>query len=216
MKIAIYNYFEILALVASVIYLPRLRLSVLKMFPIFLFLTVSVELGSKYIRSISPSFNANWVYNIFIAAQILFFLYLLNKESKHERTKKLTTVFIICFLLFHSINIVIGQGISAFNYHSYLLGSFFVIISSFLFLSELIDSPDEIRIVRVPMFWVSTASLVFFTGTFFYFLFFYFLVTKKMDIDGSLFRTILTILNILFYSLLILGFLCSRKEAKQS
>lgn len=215
MNISISNYLEALALLVSIASLARLRLSSLKYFPVFLALTVFVELGSKYLRMSNPSLNVSIVYNIFIAFQIAFFLFLLYNESFTSYRKKIILSLTLFYLFFYLFNLNFIQGYNIFNYYSYLVGSFFVVVSSLFYLSELIALPDEVQLFSRPMFWITTAALVFFTGTFFYFLFYYFLVFKKMDANGSLFRSILTILNVLFYSLLIIGFLCSEKKTKQ-
>jgi len=212
-SLAIHNYLEILALVVSLIFYPRLKSSSLKLLPVFFLITVIVELGSKVLKVYYDYKNTSWLYNIYIMIQISFFPLLYFFCSKEKRKKLIFKFVLFLFLIFHFINILFYQGLYNFNYISYLFGSVLVIFSSFLFFLELIDEGREVILVKLPLFWITSAAILFFTGTFFYFLFFYFLINKA-DINGNLFRKILTILNIFYYSFLIIGMICRGRVKK--
>ena len=211
MQLSLFIILEVLALVVSLIALPRYGTSFLKYFPVLLLLTLVVEVASQLLSS-QWGIRSGWLYNILIGIQLLFYLLLFYRENRNPRFRRIASISIGLFLLFFFINILFGQGPQDFNYFTYLAGSFLVFFNACLLLIWLIQSAEEQPLLRQPLFWITGAALIFFTGTFFYFLFWYFLVIKQIDTNGALFLNLLYVLNIVYYGLLITGFLCPTRK----
>lgn len=202
--LALHNYMEFLALIISFFYFSRLRISILKTLPYFLLITVIIENTSIILSSYLHETNTSWLYNIFIGIQIYFFHLLFLKFTEKRRIWNIFLYSTLIYSSFYFINISIIQGPHIFNHYSYLLGSFFIIVNSSFCFFELIERNLSQSMFQEPFFWINSAALLFFTGTFIYFLFWYYLVEQSID-NGELYRNILTVLNLLFYSLIIIS-----------
>ena len=191
----------------------RLRGTYLRFYPALLIITIIAENISIILSSKYRIFNTSIVYNIFIFLQIIFILGFYLVETKKNLMFRLYAGFIVTFILFAITNMFFIQKIYEFNQLTYLLGSLFIIVSSCIFLYQLIEQIEDESLFTNSFFWITISNLIFFTGTFFYFLFWYYLVKKNVD-NGNLFRSLLTILNIVFYTLIIIGFLCRKKSLR--
>ncbi len=211
--LAIHNYIEALALAMSLLLLPRLRHSSLRFLPVLLSITVASEMLSITLSATFKINNTAWVYNFFIGLQAIFFFSFYYFLSLKKSIKQIAFFSMLIYGVFYAINLSAIQGFFTFNHLSYLLGSFLVIINSLLCFVELIETNHQSSLIKNSIFWINCASLIFFTGSFFYFLFWYYLVQNAVD-DGSLFRNILTVLNLAFYTLIIIGLLCLKKNQK--
>ena len=212
MRLAIHNYAEILAFTIGFIMLTRLRVPMLKLLVAFLFLTVLVELSSLYLTTNFIIKHSTKIYNFYIGVLIIFFLFFLFVAFKKKINKKITTYAMFVFLIFYIININGWQKLNNFNYFSYLLGALFLIILSCMYFFELLGKGE--KIFTNSFFWIASAVLFFFSSTFVYFLFWYFLVQKNADTNGSLFMILIQIINVIFYLLIIVSFLCQLKKEK--
>lgn len=213
MQLSLYIILELLALLFSLAFFRQLRVSFLRLFPLFLLLTVSVELGSQWIYYYFK-LGTGWLYNIFIGVQMLFFLSLFFVENRNHKRKNIALTSGLIFLLFYIVNLLFLQGVTNFNYISYLVGCFLLMINACIFFLELISRSESEGFFKQQLFWVTSGILVFFTGSFFYFLFWYWLVIRNVDSNGHLFRVLLDILNIVFYCALIIGFICPAPSRK--
>lgn len=193
--------------------IPRLRHSSVRFLPVLLFITVACESLSIILSAEFKIYNTAWVYNIFIGCQAIFFFTFYYFQAIKKSIKKAAFFCMTAYSLFYAVNIFTIQGFFVFNHLSYLCGAFFIIINSFLCFIELIETNFQLSIFKYSVFWINCASIIFFTGTFFYFLFWYYLVQNSVD-DGSLFRNILTTLNLIFYTFIIIGLLCLKKNQK--
>lgn len=213
MHLSLFIILEFLAFGCSLLCFRRLRTSFLKWFPLFLLVTLMVESGSQWLYMIYKV-NTGQLYNLFICIQIVFFLMMFYTESKRFLTKRITLISICVFVSFYILNLVLIQGTFSFNYISYLVGAFLIILNACLYFMEIISNDYPTPLTKQPQFWITSGTLIFFTGSFFYFLFWFYLVNRNIDSDGSLYRLILNVLNIIFYTSLIVGFLCPKPIRK--
>lgn len=214
MKLAVHNYAEILAFGIGVVSLPRLRFRVLQWLVAFLGLTLLVELAGFYLPASFIIKHAAKYYNGFIGVQISFFLLCLLKATQKRQNREIIKAMLVIFALIFVINLAAIQGISTFNHITYLNGALFLIIASCLFFFELLSTESTDALFRNNMFWLAASILFFFTSTFVYFLFWYYLVIKELDKEGVLFQILMQVINVVFYSLIIISLLCQMKERK--
>lgn len=191
----------------------KLRDTYLRYYPALLLITIITENISIILSSRYRFNNTSPIYNVFIFIQVLFILGFYIAEVRKLKQVILFKIFAGAFTIFALTNVLFIQKVYEFNQLTYLLGSVFIVIASCMFLYVLIDQIEDKSLFTYSFFWITSANLIFFTGTFFYFLFWYYLVKKNID-NGILFRIILTILNTIYYILTIIGFSCPKKDQK--
>lgn len=77
-----------------------------------------------------------------------------------------------------------------------------------------IKAKDGLNITDIPLFWILTALLLFYSGIFFFNIG-YFIVINQEEKPAALLRNFIsTTMNILLYLLFIYGFICSFKTRK--
>ena len=213
MKLEPHNYLELLALLTGILTFTRLRSLQSRAILLFLFVTVMVELSSLYITTQVIMKNSTRIYNFYIYFLVVFFMFYLYRSFKGIGYKRAGLVFFWAFTVFYLLNILFWQQLDQFNYFSYLAGSVLLIILACLYLFELLEAADE-GILANESFWVTSGILFFFTGTFVYFLCWYFLVDQAADKNGQLFRVLIQVINVIFYLLLSISFICQAGKKK--
>lgn len=203
-------YFEILCFLCCLIVFKQQRTSILKLFYIYLPVVLFTEISSYYIR------QNHWVYNGFILFQFIifsiFFYSIINKPA----IKKLILFLMAVFYSFFFFNLFMGQGILKFNYYSVILLSLILIIFSGCFLLQIADEETTVSFWRLPFFWISVSCLLFFSGSFLYFSAWDALVNSKNDEKGKLYDLLFQVLNVIHYTTLSIGFLCTINIQKRS
>lgn len=86
------------------------------------------------------------------------------KSKKIGRLLLLTVVFFITFTL---TNVFFIQGVGSNNSYTLSLRAVICICMSLIYFYVLIKELPAERITRLPMFWINTAVLIYFSGTFF-------------------------------------------------
>ena len=124
-------YFEIAALIASIIFWRRIQHTILKWFIPFLAFIVAVELTGRYIGKVLRQPNV-WLYNISIPIEYLFISFIFYSYYRKRANQYLAMWFLILFTVFVLFNITLIQGMNKFNTNTLVFGSFFL-WSSFQF-----------------------------------------------------------------------------------
>ena len=133
-----------------------------------------------------------------------------GKVLKYRWYKKALIPMIIIFWvisLFLSIGI---EGVENENALSLVVSYFLVVVFASVYHFQLLSNPQKNEgLFRQPFFWINTAHLFFFLGTFFQMGFDAYLEKKMPDaaIDA---RTISHVLNLALYSLYLVGFTCKQ------
>ena len=123
---------------------------------------------------------------------------------------RVTTAFI--FLVFTFINIFYIQGFRKFHTISYRVGAIMVVTWCYLYFRQLMQSSEQIILIKNPFFWISSGLLIFYPGFFFYFSAFDYIVYRKIKYSGELFTIISNTVNILLYSFFVIALLCPKKN----
>ena len=207
------NYFEMSAFFISVLTYSKLRGTAFRLFPFFLLFITLVELAGRYIRIVLHQHN-NWLYNISTTLEFIFYAYIFEKCLKDRGYKKLTLRFILFCPVLVLANLLFIQGFTSFHSYTMVLGSFFMIIFCCLFFYEVLLTPLELELYRVPMFWISTGILFFYLGDFSYDLAYNLIVKYEVDSGRKLFTSINNNLILVLYSCFIIAFLCKRSPPR--
>jgi hypothetical protein len=207
------NYFELAALIISILCYPRLKGTPFRTFPFFLFFIVLVEVAGRYISAVLYQKNL-WLYNISTTFEFVFYAYIFGHQLREPAFKKAVFSFMIVYPVIVLLNLLFIQGINEFHSYTMVLGSIFMIIFCCRYFYELLQSPLEGHLLRDPMFWISTGILFFYLGDFSYNLLFNLLQKYAANMGGKLFRSINNNLILILYSCFIIAFLCRKNPRK--
>jgi hypothetical protein len=209
-KFPLYFWFEVLAMIISVISFARLKGSVLIYFVPFLFLIVLYEFGTFQAWFVINRSN-HWAANIMSTIEILFYCYIFYTALSGEKNKRIVLFTSIALVVYTIFNMIFIQGLFRFHTISYRVGSIVIIIFVYLYFKQLLNNEAYLRLRTIPFFWISVGLLFFFAGFFVYFCAFDFVAYTTIKKYASLFLVTSSALNILLYSFISIGLLCQKK-----
>jgi len=178
-------------------------LSYLRWFPFFLLLTVVVEVGSWTFRKY---LNLVLLYNLFTAFEFDFYLFTILLIIKSAKVKRIILYTISVYSLLVILNVSFVQ-IRHFHTITYSIGCLLVVAACIYYFFEIFQSPQSVHLTREPAFWICSGLLFYYCCTFP-------LVGLWNQFHGlprvihKNIKTILSLLNILLYSLFSIAFLC--------
>lgn len=157
--------------------------------------------------------NMNIVPNIWDIINFPLAVLFYRKRFHWEKKNRFATIIIIAFVFLTLINLIFIQG--AFNYNGYssaFASVCFIVISLTYFYVLIQQLPTE-SITKLPMFWINTAVLIFYSGTFLLFLTADYLI-KVLNNNLVEFWMIHHYIGLIFYSILSYALLLVRAQHK--
>ena len=156
----------------------------------------------------SNEVHNEWLYNVFFVIEFSFFVLAIFKEISNLFYKRIIAFFYFSYIILVIINIIFLQPITQFHIYTFTFGSFVMVITSSLFLYELVNNTED-DFFREPFFWICTGLLFFYTGNFLLMSSLNYVNTNFKGLAKKLFL-ITELLSILEYLLFIMAFLCRR------
>jgi hypothetical protein len=200
-------YFEIAALLTSIIFWKKLKTPRLRWLLPFLLFIVVIELLGRHIRIDLHAPNA-WLYNISVPIEYIFYAFLFAPYYKNKFSKITVKLFLFIFPVWGLINILFVQGFYNFNTNFLKTGSFFMILFCLLVFIELLMSEELINPFRQPVFWIACGLFLFNAGEFTYNSFFDIMIVKWKSTE-KLFLQINNNLIFVLYSSIIIAIISS-------
>lgn len=152
--------------------------------------------------------NNYWIYKLNTAASLLVILLLF---AKYLLPVKKTTgmLFAVLFILFNSLPMLIGDGITTFNSYSAALCSIAIVAYClYFFFIKLIQSSPEESVPSGTIFWCIIGLFTYYAGAFFIFISYKFLIESNLRSLGTTlwrFHNLLLFIGCLYISY---GVLC--------
>lgn len=211
----LFYYFEIGALLISVMFLYKFNNKPLRWFIPFLLLMVCIELTGRYIRREMGQVNT-WLYNLSIPAEYLFYGFIIGSLSVTLSFKK--TIFYGTALLgiWAIINLSFIQGFSHLNTYTLKAGSSLMIVFSCIGLVDLFRNDENKSLLAAPLFWICVGVLFFNTGEFLYNFVFDILLKKNWDKAAKLFGSINNKLIYVLYTCISIAIICSKRPGRKT
>jgi len=213
--LSIQIYFEIAALIASIIFWHKLRTARLWWLLPFLVFIVVIELSGRYIRKELHLPNA-WLYNISVPVEYLFYAFIFYLHYSKKSFIQTAKYFLILFTMFCVINILFIQGFERFNTNILKAGSFSMIVLCCLYFTELLSRETQLNLLKDPMFWLAAGIFLFNTGEFCYTLFSDYLIKNHLDRTRKIFSSINNKLIWVLYTCIIISILCTEKKQQKA
>jgi hypothetical protein len=176
-----------------------------RMFPFFLLIALCTEI-TAWRLSVNSLPNAA-LYNFFSVAAFLFYMSVIMQEVFALKAKRAIKYVMIIYTIISLINILFIQKIHIFHTMTFSIGCLVIVVTCLYYFYELFQVPRSIDLKKEPAFWI-VSGLVF-----------YYLCTLPIlgalnylytfpDVISASIEQIITILNVLLYSLFTIAFLC--------
>lgn len=167
----------------------------------FATLTEFVNLFYEYL-SISRNISLLNIYSIVEALTISFFYY----RFFESRNFRIVTIVAGFLFLVVSVQQIVTLDKDMMNHVSVTLESVIVTLFSVLTFHQLLQKSLYSNILNAPVFWINSAFLFYFTGTFFLHLFSNYLLMRSQYEFYELWGLWHSLVNILFLILISIGF----------
>lgn len=157
-------------------------------------------------------------YPLFHAYQPVEFAFLalfLRDSLTRPLLIKTISVSIVLFGLFCLANAFLLQTWRSPNTFSFMLEAILLVIFSGFYFQHLLQEPAKKSVRDIPEFWIATGILFFFAGSFFVVGLINFFIRQDQALAMRLY-TINHVLNLVFYTLYIIGLLCKVRLTKLS
>jgi len=189
------------------------RARYLKLFSLFLLVTISVEWIAWYMAR-KLHINNLWLYNAYTLIEFCFLPYFYFLITKSDKVKLTIKYFLILYPLFFILNYFFIQTPYVFNTYAYLAGIMFVLFLIGNWYKEVLFGENKIILSREPVFYISCAFFLFFIIEIPYTLLLPYFVTHDLKVAMGLIWVI-KILNIILYILLTIAYLCRPQTPRQ-
>ena len=207
--LSVYIYFIALSLLASILTHRKSNPVYLKWLIPFLFVTLAIEVFNSYLAS--QDRNNLVFYNFFSVFEFVFYLFLLGRIVRSRTMKQVIHASAVLYTLGAVFNIVFIQGIHVFHTTSYAAGCLMLVAFCIYYFYEVFRMPARGNLVENPAFWICTALLFFYCCGFpLYGLVNYW--SRSWELMRNSFTMLTNLLNIFFYSLFTIAFLCNRNR----
>ncbi|MEO5599943.1 MAG: hypothetical protein ABIR06_03350 [Cyclobacteriaceae bacterium] len=163
------TYFEIAAFGASLVAWPYIQKSKhLRLFPLLLFIIVSVEICLTFFKEQFVFYNSI-IYNVQVPLQHLLYLYILYLALERKTFRKFILLSSAIFIFITVITSIFFTDGNRINTIAYCTGSIFIIIGILMKFHEMLQNPTEFNFLKNPFFYILFAFLLFNVGTLPYF-----------------------------------------------
>jgi hypothetical protein len=206
-------FFECAALLAGFVLLSRLQHFFLEALIILLLITVINEGCSYFGVYRTLNFNKNYAYEVFFIIQSVIFYLIFNQALPLKTHKQIITAVTICLISFQLLALIL-VGFDKLNPYFLNFVCIHMIFIGFMYYYYVYNTNKIINIYNDPFFWIATGLVL----VNFIHLFFVNATLIKSFANNpsskSIFKSLNTFGNILYYSLLIYAFICSSKFQK--
>ncbi|MDP1763199.1 MAG: hypothetical protein Q8L07_04865 [Sediminibacterium sp.] len=177
----------------------------LRSFPLFLLLTIIVEITGTWISY--NHLNNTLLFNLYSVMEFAFFIYFFQKIITDPPIKKWITRLLYILPLICLTNICFLQGPQVFHTYSYTVGCLTIDTLGILYFFQLFKSHEKINLLRTPAFWIITGLVFFFTSSMSFLGIINYVATLPRAITVDLVKLFIFV-NSLLYILFIIAFVC--------
>lgn len=144
--------------------------------------------------------NNLWVYHFYTPMTFIVMGLVYGRVLKPLVNIRVIYLGILLFVIFGIINSLFIQNLIEFNSNAVRLSSILYVVFSILYFFRLLRFPMDISLTKVPMFWLNTGVLVYYSGTLILFLVVDSVISRESDLFIASW-----VLNALF-NIVLLGF----------
>ena len=185
----------------------------LRIFPFFLLLTLLTELLGELYQD--PGKNNIIIFNLFTILEFSFYLFFFKSVIPSNSIKKAISITQIFLPIICLVNVFFIQGRNVFHTHTYTISCIVMVVYGIIYFYQLFNQEKKINLLREPAFWVSIDIVFFFISAFSIMGALNYISTLSHKMSYLL-QSVFHMLNVLFYCLFIIAFLCQKNILKSS
>lgn len=206
MNLSLSQYILILCIFIGIsVYFQKGSPLYLRLLPVLLVINLGVEIfGQWLVRKYGTNIP---MFNFYMAFLVTAHIFMLREMVVGKMVKKIVFVILWLYPLICLANIIFVQGIGNWQSYSYLIGNVIVVSLTVYYFFELFRRPTFINLIKEPAFWICSALLFYYMGSFPFLGLANLLVKAPRLIlnNLSIFLNLLTILQFILFSI---AFLC--------
>lgn len=181
-----------------------------KYFVYFLWFTIIVEIVGVVMRDFFEIANLS-VYNFYMLASFLFFLYWYRSILKRSLLKWIVGVFALFFSVVAIWNMA-TQSWGVYHKYTFVTGALFTLICAIFHFWQLLNSDEILEVKYKLSFWISTGLLLFNMG-----MIPFMLLSEYFNFRGNAYYIFIIIgLNLILYGCYSIGFLWTKEKYNRS
>lgn len=211
MNFPIYFWFELTALLVSLVLLKQIMRHRMIYFVPYLTLIVLYEYGTIKGWFTMEKSNVLSV-NIITGIEFIFYgIFIKDFIPDVKKRMLISTIFWIIVVIITS-NILFFQGYKKLHTHTLLLGNAFLVFLCCNFFYDMLEIETKTDAgIDYSRFWIVTGVLFFTLGQFAFFTFYEYMITSGNRAYRVLFDNISNFSNAILYSCIIIAIICQRK-----
>lgn len=203
---------EIVAFITAVFALPRRANTYWRLFIIYLFITILVEIIGFYYRFELQKPNYPF-YNGYMIIQAAFFSFLFTRFNRTGWIKWLPALLLAAFTMFFIFE-GISNSFSRYNGHSRQLLAIFTVLLSCLFYLSLLKDDNITKPLNYAPFWIVTGLFFYYFGSIPMFALYDKVSGIKLSGNISFYNLVMGSLSCILYGSWIIGFLWKKKQSR--
>ena len=185
-----------------------------RMFTPLLLLTVAVETAGWYMIYILKSSNNTPLFNLLMILNMTYFIWLPAQSELLQKNKKAIYAVLGAFLLFSLVNLCRIQGFSDYNFYTEIAGDLALLIICCVFYYNILREEKMRNLFRYEYFWLAAGLLFNAIGSIVLYIFIHSLMAYFKETRINVYGYLNYGVNLLFYTSLIIAFICRRKNTK--
>ena len=197
----------LIAFSVALFYYKKLEPSWFRLFPLFLFLMFSIQIGGYFYSAIFKKSN-HFIFNCLTFIEYEFYIFIFSKALTKKVLKTIAIAINLLFIIAFVYIIFYRSHFFVYNTLVNNIGEFLTLCCCFLYLSELLMIEELASYFVIPMFWITTGIMISIVGDFLYLCFFNYIMENNLDPEGRVYGIIMTSLSVIEYGFFTIGFLC--------
>jgi hypothetical protein len=196
MSVSFALYLVLLAVVFAIGLLRfRQRSAAFKVLTLLIGVTFVSEVITRLLIEMTK--NSSPVYHVYVIVLYFCYAWIYRELSSDPRLKKAIVISAAVFLLLSITNTIFYEHILQFPSNIFMIACVAIVILSLLIYRQMFNYPIEESLFRQPVFWLNTATLFFYTTTFFLLSFINYFIRQKLD--TTLLVNMIYVANIVYY-----------------
>ena len=206
------KYFELAAAVTGIGYWSKWKNSPVKYFIIYLAVIAAAEFTGNMMGNANLSVLKNYWYKLFVLPfEFLFLAFFFWKHVVSGPGKNLIPVMALIYAgSFIIEGLFLDYPTLPFSSFSYSIANILLLLMIIMYYKRLVNSEKLIFFYKEPFFWIVTGLLIFYLGSFPYYLLFNMLVNKFYEEIYLPFQVIVICLNYIMYAIFIFTFIWTK------
>lgn len=201
------------AFIAALLLLDK-KTTTWRFFILLLLVTIGVETIGWYMNYILKRHTNALPFNILMIGSNIFFIWLFAQTREMQKVKRVLRILMILFIAFGLINLLFFQKSWIYNSYTETLGDIILAITAFYFLFAALKQDEYINLLKYEYYWLANGVLFFSLGNVVLYLFQDSLYAYFRQIKVPVYDIINDVLNFVFYSCLIIAFICRRRTTR--